>query len=443
MSARRSTVRMLGVVAMAGPMAASMLLLAAPAAHAAGSFVSPTPTEDAVLTSSSFTVQASVTSGSASVTLTLTGKVKDATGATSTLCTTSKSSQGGPLSSAQTLSLSACSTAKNAQWTASLSGGAAGTRNFATNVAPSAPSGFGARGSGARDVSFSWSKGGEADLTGYVLYDGSGAVLDANIGLDACSGSSCDYGLYYPTDNAGTHAYQLAAKRASGGCATCGSTLESADKASASATLVNPPPPPPPPTSDPTPEPEPTGGSTGGTTGGTPGGSSTGGSTTGGTSGGTTGGTSGGTSSGGTTGGTTGGSSSGGSSTTGGTAVKPGSPILPSLSNPVVASRLAFALRFNAFSPSLGIPKLPPLPAITLPSISGEAPLPQGTFDPKLPYADQTETEKVVTGTFARPVAAVRDVLDSERLAKSLAGALILLLVGAHLRRFLGTHTED
>jgi hypothetical protein len=39
--------------------------------------------------------------------------------------------------------------------------------------------------------------------------------------------------------------------------------------------------------------------------------------------------------------------------------------------------------------------------------------------------------------------AVVGSALDSERLIRSTAGALVLLLAGAHLRRWLGTTAEE
>lgn len=117
-------------------------------------------------------------------------------------------------------------------------------------------------------------------------------------------------------------------------------------------------------------------------------------------------------------------------------------PTLPTLADPIVAARHAFALQFNAFSPSLGIPKLPPLPSLSAPAFGGEAPLPTGTYNPTLPYQPQSTTEKTTT-VFSQRIAAVRDVLDSAQLAKSIATAFILLMAGAHLRRFLGTHVDE
>lgn len=436
MSARRTATRSLGVLALAAPLAASLLAVTTGTASAATSFTSPS--SGAVVTSgSNVTVTGTVPQCTVSplatcpsVTLTITSPA----GTKTTAGPKAESRQGASTLSA---AVSTPATARNGAWTAQLSGDGSANLSFYTNFAPATPADFRAQAADGdtRNVSFSWTKGSEADLVDYVLYEGSSPV-DADAGqIDAashCSGSTCYYAHYYSSDSPGQHDYQLVARRSGGGCASCGSTLESPNRASTSVTLV-----PPPPKPSPTPSATPDGGTT--TGGSTTGGSSTGGTSTGGTT------TGAGSSSGGSTtgGSSSGGSSTGGSATGSGGTVKSGpKPTLPALADPIVASRRAFALRFNAFSPSLGIPKLPPLPAISLPTVSGEGPLPQGTFKPQLPYQAQTKVEKTTSFT-SRPIAAVRDVLDSDRLAKSLAGALILLLVGAHLRRYLGSHVEE
>jgi hypothetical protein len=108
---------------------------------------------------------------------------------------------------------------------------------------------------------------------------------------------------------------------------------------------------------------------------------------------------------------------------------------IPSL-NPVVAQRRTFALNFNTFSPSLGIPKLPPLPATQLASPE------EGTFAPSLPYAAPAPGAGDTTDVSTSPIAAVT-ALDGAQLAKSLAFALLLLAVAAHLRLFLSGHRAD
>lgn len=406
------------VVPLSVAMSVGMLLVAPGAAQAASSFQGSTPSNGAVLTTNSFTVDANVTSGSDATTLTVTGT--DAAG--TQVCQATRTSDGRA-SSAQRLAMSfpsssTCSTNRNARWTATLSGGS--TRSFATNAAPATPVSFDAQGSGAREVTFTWTTGKEADLTGYVLYDGeTGAVIDGSIDLSNCNGDTCSYGLYYPADKPGTHTYQLAARRAAAGCGSCEGSFVESSRASSSATLVLPPPPPP----APTPSPTPGGGSTtGGTTGGSTGGSTSGGTTTGGSGGGTTTGSTGGTAS------TTGGDST----------VTPATPSLPRL-DAAALQRRAFALQFSAFAPSLKIPKLPPLPANFAAPQLAEAPLPDGTFDPKLDYGTRTEVvkETTVLSQF-RDVAAV----DTDDLAKGLAAGLILLLLAAHVRRFVSVKPD-
>ncbi len=452
---RRGT-RAVTVLALTVPLATSLVLASAPAALAGGSITSPAA--DAVIsTGTSFTASATVTANSATTTMRLTGPSGF----------DQSKSVNRDLSGSQTISIDVSTaggaTRSNGQWTIMLSGGATGTRTFGTSFAPATPTGFTAQGSGARDVAFSWTKGSEPDLSGYVLSDDQGTVIDSGISLSSCSASNCSYALYYPNDNPGTHVYRLAARRPGGGCSGCAKELTSGTT-SASATLTTPPKP----TPTPTPSPTPAGGGTtgsgtsGGSTGATPApsstsgtGGSTGGSSAGSSTGSGAGGSStGGASTGGSTGSSTGGSTSGtsGSAANGSTGSKGSStgaqpipkPSLPSISDQVLAAREKFALQFKAFSPSLGIPKLAPLPALTLPRVSGEGPLPQGTFQPSLPYSPQTTTEPVAeTGGLARPVAAVRDVLDSARLVRSIAGALVLLLLAAHVRRFVGVSDPD
>jgi hypothetical protein len=106
-----------------------------------------------------------------------------------------------------------------------------------------------------------------------------------------------------------------------------------------------------------------------------------------------------------------------------------------------VAERRAFALTFKAFAPKLGIPKLPPLPNAS-PAV---APLPDGTFEKTLGYKDVVKTEKIDSPQAAarRVTGAVGSALDSAQFLRSIAGALVLLLLAAHLRRWLGSHTPE
>jgi hypothetical protein len=304
------------------------------------------------------------------------------------------------------------------------------SRTFTLRIAPRAPSGLSARPDGYRAVVLGWTKGDEPDLTGWTLYaDGSQA---GSLGPDACSGASCSTTVTYSQDGTGQHTYSLVAHRRTAPGSS--DTVDSPQSSQASATLDAPPPPPPP-----SPDPAPSDNGSGGTSGGSTGGS------TGDSTGGSTGDSSGGATSSGSTasgsGGSTSNSTSGSTSSTGG--AKPGSTsAIGSSKAPVtLAQRRAFALTFKAFAPKLGIPKLPPLPAAQ-PAV---APLPDGTYEKTLGYKDVVKTEKV-----PGPQAAVRHVtgavgsaLDSTQFLKSIAGALILLLAAAHLRRWLGTHNND
>jgi hypothetical protein len=327
--------------------------------------------------------------------------------------------------------------APNGTWTVRLAGGATDSSTFVLRVPPRTPASFAAQPDGYRAAVLSWRKGDEPDLVGWTLYDGSDVAVPS-VGLDACNGTSCSTTVTYATDGTGAHTYGLVARRTT--APGSDETVASA-RADATATLDSPPPPPP------SPAPEP-GGSTGGeapaggpSTGGSPGGSSTGGSTTGGASpgaGGSTGGTSPGGSTGGSTG--TGGGTTGGTSGT--TASGPISSGITTSSKPAqaIAQRRAFALTFKAFGPKLGIPKLPPLPAAQ-PAV---APLPDGSYEKTLGYKPVTTRSKVSAPQAAasRVTGAVGSALDSDQFVRSLAGALVLLLAAAHLRRWLGSHTE-
>ena len=455
MITRLLAVRFVAVCAVVAPLSSGLVLASSPNAWAAASGISSPSDNTTYSSGSSFDVTANAQGGNAlqpapSVTLSVTGPDNFSGSASAS----SSQLSNGDRTLRVTVPIG--SSTPNGVYNATLTrgGNAVTSRSYYTNFGVATPDGFAAQGSGARDVSFSWNKGSEPDLTGYSLSDSSGGLLaDINV-ADSCSGSTCSHSLSYPSDNPGSHGYALVAHRSGGS----GGTLTSG-RATSSATLATPPRPTPTPTPGPSSSPSPGGGggsSAGGTAGG---GSSAGGTSSGGTSGGgsSAGGSSGGgTSAGGSSGGGTsaGGSSAGGTSAGGSEGSTAGSsagpqaagpkPSYPSLGNPVVAERRNFALQFNAFSPSLGIPKLPPLPD-TLPSLTagGEGALPMGTFAPTLDYGSRTETTKVTTTSPVRAIAAVRNVLDSEQLAKSLAGALLLLMIGAHLRRFIGSRVEE
>ncbi len=301
----------------------------------------------------------------------------------------------------------------NGKWTAKTCDDAANNCTspvaFYTNFGPTTtPSSVSAQSTGASRVDVQWSYSGqETDLTGFEISDGKGSTFNAGP-------SDRSYTAYYDNPTPGTYDYRytVRALRKSG---TGGSDLASEWSNTAGAQLVTPQPPP-------SPTPTPTGGTTGGTTGSGSGGT-TGSSTGGTTAGGTTG----------TTGGATG-TSTGATGTSSGSVTRPITiPTLP----PIAASRRAFALSFNRFSPSLGIPKLPPLPATTFPVTAPGSEV----YQPTLPYADQPG--KTTTKVLSSPVASLTNSIDTAQLAKSLAVALILLVAAAHVRIFLSHSTED
>jgi len=237
------------------------------------------------------------------------------------------------------------------------------------------PAAFTARASGARQIAFTWTKGTEPDLTSYTLYDGAGKVARALPAADACTGSSCSYVLTYPADAPGRHDFALTSYRRTAPTGT--GTVESS-KAVAGATLAAP---------------------------------------------------------------------ASRSRLTG----APGSPAdakapVPSAQGKSAAppvqlpagdngSSRALGQTLAEFTPNLAAAGLPPLPLTAGPTLA-EPPLPFGTFKPALPY------KPVLAQPPARPPYAlqkasnaVHTALDTGQLVRSLAGALVLLLAGAHLRR--------
>ena len=434
MTTSRSGLRRAMTGALVLPLTGLVLVSTAPAASAA-----PTaPGNGTVFTSySSFTISADYGRSTSENRLTLSSP----TGSTTTIATAPASLGGGTLSYTMDTGCwggsGGCAPAPNGTWTVTQSGGGSGSSTFVTRIAPKAPQSVSASAVSSREARVSWRKGDEPDLTGWQVVEGDTVVKDG-IGRSACEGSTCSAVVTYAVDGSGAHTYAVRALRSTApGSST---TIESPLSSPASVTLTAP---------APSPQPTPGGG---GTTGGgsTDGGSSGGGTTdpdptpTGGPTSGPDGAGSGdsgsdpsGDSTDGVAGGSTGGSSGGGTAAPIGT----GSPSGESADAKAVAQRKAFALGFSSFGPKLGIPKLPPLPQ-QAPAIAPE--LADGTYEPTLGFEDQVVTERVES---TGPTAAVRNVvgsaLDSERLATSTAGALLLLLAGAHLRRWLGAHVEE
>ena len=282
--------------------------------------------------------------------------------------------------------------ARNGTWEAAQSGGASGSVTFILSIPPDAPTGVKVEPSSAQQMKISWSRGAEPDLTSYTVLEGDKVVRRDVAPNDACQGGGCS--TVVPVEGSGERTYTVVAFRSSG---TSDPALASGRSAPASGSLVE----------DPLGAPGEAPGQV--APGVTPPGSPT-----------------------------------ASPSPTTKAAPKPRTRRDPkplTLSPDAGARRQAFASGFNAFGPKLGIPKLPPLPESQEPSVA----LPDGTFEPTLGYDDQVlSEEETELGADEQGVrGAVGSLVDSERLAKSTAGALVLLLTGAHLRRWLGDTAEE
>jgi hypothetical protein len=312
--------------------------------------------------------------------------------------------------------------AYNGRYTATLSGGATGSRTVTLNVPPAAPTGVTATATGQHRVKVAWAANREPDLTGYDVFTSAGQTVVAN--LPFTQGS---YEFDLPDSGyGGDHSYVVRAHRLA--CANCdGSTdqLDSPMSAPATVTLTEPSTAPPAPRTD--------GGN--GTTG-NGNGSNGSGNGTGGTYDGSTAGNGSNTGSG--TGTNTGTTNDGYNTGTGSGSFSSGAKADPATD--AARRRAAFSVSFKSFAPKLGAPKLPPLPQFAPPS---EAALPEGTYDPLLDYGQQTVAEKqhvaASGGVTSQLVDSVVNVFQGKRLFRSIAFALLLLLAAGHLRLWLRT----
>lgn len=442
MSRGRSVLGRATVLAVSLPLAAGVLVAGAPAAGASVT----APGDGTVFTSyGSFEIRAEYPRSSSDHRLTLTSPG----GSAVTVDTAPAGLEGGTMTYSldtgcwvyPSTSCTGKRRAPNGTWTVTQSGGGSGSSTFITRIRPEAPTSVSATALNPSEVRVSWRLGDEPDLTGWDVLEGSD-VVKGGVGRGACSNGTCSVVIGYPTEGSGEHTYTVKAYRSVAPGSTA--TLSSGLSAPASARLDKPAPPPEPtpesatgePAADPAGEPAagPAGDpstSTGPGTGPSSG-PSTGPSTAAGTSPG------GESSDGGTAAG--GGPSSGGDAGPIGTATSAGGP---SADAAAVAQRKAFALTFSAFGPKLGIPKLPPLPQAQTPAIAPE--LADGTFNPTLGFQDQVVQERVEVAQprTERVRSVVGTALDSERLLRSTAGALVLLLLGAHLRRWLSAAAKE
>jgi len=303
--------------------------------------------------------------------------------------------------------------APNGTWTVTQNGGGAGSSTFVTRIPPAAPTGVSAVALSPREVRLTWARGAEPDLVRWTVLEGSAVVQDG-VGLDACSGDTCSTVVRYASEGSGDHTYAVRAHRTTAPGSS--ETLASPSSATTSARLEPAPAAP----SDPTPAPAGSGTGDGGSGPGSTG------------DGGTTGGAAPGT----------GGAPAPGEATTTGAGVGPGAGGgTPPPAGGDIPSRRASAPGFSTFGPQLGtLPALPQAPAPAIAPDPGD-----GTFEGTLGFEDQVLTERVevAQGPTGRVASAVGEALDGERLATSTAGALVLLLSGAHLRRWLGIAPQD
>ncbi len=280
-----------------------------------------------------------------------------------------------------------CTPARNGTWTLVQTGGDDATLSFRLLIPARPPTGVTADGSAPQKVRLSWNDGPEPDLTGFAVFEGEQQVK--TLGRD-CAGGTCTTVIDYQADGVGLHTYTVRAFR-SRGPGVAGEPLPSGSSNEVSATVL--------PGAG---LPGPVGGVVPGTEASPAPGSPA------------------------------------SASPAPPTASRSPAATRPGGSAPAAnstARRQAFSSGFSAFGPKLGVPKLPPLPQA--PAV---AQLPDGTFEPTLGFEDQELSETGPPGgVAARVTSTVGAAFVSEQIVRSTAGALVLLLAGAHLRRWLST----
>jgi len=283
--------------------------------------------------------------------------------------------------------------APNGVWTVQQTGDGAPimTSTFRLLIPARPPTGVTADGSAPQKVRLSWKDGPEPDLTGFAVFEGEQQVKKLERG--DCAGGTCTTVIDYQADGVGLHTYTVRAFR-SRGPGVAGEPLVSGSSNDVSATVL--------PGAG---LPGPVGGVVPGTEASPAPGSPASASPTPG----------------------------GPTASRSPAATRPGGSA--PAANSTAARRQAFSSGFSAFGPKLGVPKLPPLPQA--PAV---AQLPDGTFEPTLGFEDQELSETGPPGgVAARVTSTVGAAFVSEQIVRSTAGALVLLLAGAHLRRWLST----
>jgi uncharacterized membrane protein YgcG len=305
--------------------------------------------------------------------------------------------------------------AYNGRYTASVSGASVPTRTVVLQIPPAAPTGVTASAAGTHRVHVAWDANDEPDLTGYDVFTDDGGIVASNLPKDQ---TYVEFDLP-STGYGGTHGYVVRAHRLA--CSNCGDSpgsdaqLDSPMSQPASVTFTEP-------GTDPSPSPG-TGGSTD-TSGGYDNGSGTNGNGTG----------------------TTTGNGGGGSKNGGGATDQNGDTYNSGNDGGAFSSgtktsaqdqRTAFGLTFKSFAPKLGAPKLPPQPSFAGPTIGQ---LPEGTYNPTLPYGKRTVTtnEKIASNSLTSQfVDSLTTAFEGRKLYRSIAIALLLLLAAGHLRLWL------
>lgn len=266
---------------------------------------------------------------------------------------------------------------------------------FVVDVPARPPSQVDATLTARREITVSWARGTEPDLLRWEVSDDgdqSRRIAVADAGCDGGTGI-CSAVFDYPERATGTRSFSVAAVRACG-AADC-QPVASSRVTTEPVTL----PPMPSPSASPSPSSSPSPGSDGSDGSGGPDGS------------------------GGSDGSGTGGSDAAGSPAAAAARAQ--------------RAAVAFAEGFSSFEPKLGLPKLPPLPQASTPSVQAPS-LPDGAFEELLGYEDQVVREPVAAQSGRTSVlTSSGGLLDDEQLMRSLAGALVLLLGGAHLRTWL------
>lgn len=271
----------------------------------------------------------------------------------------------------------ACSSpvvARNGVWTVALSGGQTATRDVVIAVPAATPRGVSATGTSPTLLTVSWARGAEPDVTWSVLEGRTVLVADLTP-ADACDDKGrCSATFSYPADADRSRTVVVRADRA---CPSCGgAALAPADSDPATATLPDAPAP----SSSP----------------------------------------------------------SAGPSASGGPSARPGSSGAPGTGT---ADRGGIEKAIGTFVRPPSTIRLPAAPRASTAAVPAAAGQPD-TFGKTLNYGDQSRTVVEKDGApvltqVGNALSSVGGALDAERAWKAGAGALLLIMVGVHLRVWL------